>query len=208
MVNYNISPPHAIIVGPTEEDKSLLPPSIPLVDKRYSMEADMLFGWKPKYAPELSIPITFKTGFLDSIISYLEELEEEEKSINMKLMGLGEGLFLRPQVVYRGFRPDDTYEMHNRFSSNPEYDNGILEKLERVKAMNNQKRDDPNKDSKIGIGMSKDVSKDCLIFDSMFEGGNLDCVIRVGANEYDLFMRSDTNTRGHTNWLEILLELR
>ena len=39
-----------------------------------------------------------------------------------------------------------------------------------------------------------------LIFDSCFEGGNLDLVIKTNINEYDLFMRSDSNTRGHTNW--------
>lgn len=37
-------------------------------------------------------------------------------------------------------------------------------------------------------------------FSSDFEGGNLDAAIRVRQNEYDLFMRSDSNTRGHCNW--------
>jgi hypothetical protein len=37
-------------------------------------------------------------------------------------------------------------------------------------------------------------------FDSSFESGNLDMAIRVKKNEYDLFLRSDTNTRGHTCW--------
>jgi hypothetical protein len=36
-----------------------------------------------------------------------------------------------------------------------------------------------------------------LIFDSNFESGNLDLVIKTGKNEYDLYMRVDTNTRGH-----------
>jgi hypothetical protein len=36
-----------------------------------------------------------------------------------------------------------------------------------------------------------------LIFDSNFESGNLDMVIKVKENEYDLYMRVDTNTRGH-----------
>ena len=36
-----------------------------------------------------------------------------------------------------------------------------------------------------------------LIFDSNFESGNLDLVIKTGQNEYDLYMRVDTNTRGH-----------
>lgn len=46
-----------------------------------------------------------------------------------------------------------------------------------------------------------------LHFNSFFESGNLDsviqvtvCVIQVGSQEYDLFMRVDTNTRGHLQW--------
>lgn len=37
-------------------------------------------------------------------------------------------------------------------------------------------------------------------FDSNFESGNLDAAIRIKPNEYDCFLRCDTNTRGHTNW--------
>ncbi len=36
-----------------------------------------------------------------------------------------------------------------------------------------------------------------LIFDSNFESGNLDLVIKKKDLEYDLYMRVDTNTRGH-----------
>ena len=36
-----------------------------------------------------------------------------------------------------------------------------------------------------------------LIFDSDFESGNLDLVIKTAQYEYDLYMRVDTNTRGH-----------
>jgi cytosolic carboxypeptidase protein 2/3 len=36
-----------------------------------------------------------------------------------------------------------------------------------------------------------------LVFDSNFESGNLDMVIKVKEGEYDLYMRVDTNTRGH-----------
>ena len=37
-------------------------------------------------------------------------------------------------------------------------------------------------------------------FSSAFEGGNLDCVVRVRELEFDLFLRVDSNTRGHTAW--------
>lgn len=39
-----------------------------------------------------------------------------------------------------------------------------------------------------------------LIFDSNFESGNLDLVIKTDQNKYDLYMRVDTNTRGHHQW--------
>jgi hypothetical protein len=31
----------------------------------------------------------------------------------------------------------------------------------------------------------------------MFESGNLDRVVMVSSNEYDLYMRPDSNNRGH-----------
>lgn len=34
----------------------------------------------------------------------------------------------------------------------------------------------------------------------MFESANLDCVVKVAQKEYDLFLRVDSNTRGHTLW--------
>lgn len=39
-----------------------------------------------------------------------------------------------------------------------------------------------------------------MVFSSDFESGNLDVAVRIKKNEYDCFIRSDTNTRGHTNW--------
>ena len=36
-----------------------------------------------------------------------------------------------------------------------------------------------------------------LVFDSAFESGNLDMVIKTKPMSYDLYMRVDTNTRGH-----------
>eukprot|EP01022_Parablepharisma_sp_SALTPOND_P012542 TRINITY_DN1617_c0_g1_i1.p1 TRINITY_DN1617_c0_g1~~TRINITY_DN1617_c0_g1_i1.p1 ORF type:complete len:972 (+),score=111.72 TRINITY_DN1617_c0_g1_i1:10640-13555(+) len=39
-----------------------------------------------------------------------------------------------------------------------------------------------------------------LEFDSEFEQGNLDLVLKQKTGEYDLFMRTDSNTRGHHQW--------
>lgn len=45
------------------------------------------------------------------------------------------------------------------------------------------------------LGTGAEVS-----FESRFESGNLDCAVRVGEGEYDLFLRIDANTRGHLDW--------
>jgi len=50
-----------------------------------------------------------------------------------------------------------------------------------------------------------EISKE-LIFDSNFESGNLDTVIKKKDYEYDLFMRVDTNTRGHHQWFYFSIE--
>lgn len=44
------------------------------------------------------------------------------------------------------------------------------------------------------------ASEEVVQFDSHFESANLDCAIRVRPDEYDLFLRVDSNTRGHTQW--------
>ena len=37
-------------------------------------------------------------------------------------------------------------------------------------------------------------------FNSTFESGNLDVVVKSSESEYDLYMRVDGNTKGHTSW--------
>jgi cytosolic carboxypeptidase protein 2/3 len=39
-----------------------------------------------------------------------------------------------------------------------------------------------------------------LVFDSNFEGGNLDSAYVVNENEYNLLMKVDTNTKGSSFW--------
>ena len=56
-----------------------------------------------------------------------------------------------------------------------------------------------DKDTKPFIGMNPQFNNG-IIFDSKFEGGNLDLVVQVGQDEYDLFMRVDSNTKGHLSW--------
>ncbi|CAD8051300.1 unnamed protein product [Paramecium sonneborni] len=44
------------------------------------------------------------------------------------------------------------------------------------------------------------MQKKGIQFNSNFESGNLDRVDQISNEEYNLFMRIDTNTIGHTNW--------
>jgi hypothetical protein len=51
------------------------------------------------------------------------------------------------------------------------------------------------------IGMVHGLSDKVLTFDSFFESGNLDMVVSgPKENEYDLYMRIDSNTKGHHQW--------
>lgn len=45
-----------------------------------------------------------------------------------------------------------------------------------------------------------------LTFDSDFESGNLDIVQMASRDTYDLFMRTDTNARGHHQWFYFSVE--
>ncbi len=45
-----------------------------------------------------------------------------------------------------------------------------------------------------------------LIFDSKFECGNLDMAIQISDYEYDLYMRVDSNTRGHHQWFNFTIK--
>ncbi len=44
------------------------------------------------------------------------------------------------------------------------------------------------------------VNEEHLQFYSDIEGGNLDQAFQVDTNAYDLYMRVDTNTKGHQQW--------
>jgi hypothetical protein len=55
------------------------------------------------------------------------------------------------------------------------------------------------------------MSERLLFFDSDFESGNLDMVSLTNANnadEYDLMMRLDTNSRTHNNWFYYSVRIR
>ncbi|CAD8189181.1 unnamed protein product [Paramecium octaurelia] len=90
------------------------------------------------------------------------------------------------QLIYVGFRPQDNGQMHKQYSTTSTYP------FKRSKA--NQ-----NKTQFPFLGMNPTCN--CRIqFNSIFESGNLDVVKQVSEFEYDLYMRVDGNTQGHTSW--------
>lgn len=66
--------------------------------------------------------------------------------------------------------------------------------------MKNQKK--PHEEAERAfVGMNDEAeTPDPLTFDSNFECGNLDMVLKPKPYEYDLVMRADTNTKGHHQW--------
>ena len=107
--------------------------------------------------------------------------------------------------MYYGPRYKDSFEMHKHFVKPAEstyefsfprffginiakafYDSFFADELEEA-----------HDDLRAFSGMAPGES---LRFNSDFENGNLDMAVRTGDDVYDLFLRADTNTRGHFGW--------
>lgn len=140
----------------------------------------MITGWMPKL-PSCPIPLTYQNTLVQAILLKIETDP-------------------RYQIIYRGPRNINSVHLHKknayRWKYREKYEvkvNVIAEAVEKVG--------------------KQDIAIDCLFqpnesfplqgdldFDSDFESGNLDMAIKVKSNEYDCYIRSDTNTKGHTNW--------
>lgn len=153
---------------------------------QYSMEADMIFGWKPKYVPQAPVPLRFFSPMMENIVNYVHKSEESQRF---------------PELIYQGFRPENSLFMHEKYSSpetyNIKFSPFLIAKHELFCKLTANNSINPKRPF---MGMKEGVKDECLIFDSIFEHGNLDTVIRRAYNEYDLFIRTDSNTKGHTSW--------
>lgn len=153
-----------------EAKKSEIIPFIPLVQSGISLEPDMLFGWKPK---------TLINGGPIPINFTMESIPTKG-------------------CIYYGFRPEDSLELHEMYSGKDSYpftvDITVKQAYKIVKKKN------PKKETRPFVGMKVDADEDVLVFDSKFESGNLDKVSRVKENEYDLYIRNDSNTYGRNQW--------
>jgi hypothetical protein len=156
-----------------------LPPANDLISKRYSLEPDMATGWRPKAKVVGPVPLNFEQLLVDQIAA-----ETSRK------------------LVFLGFRPTDTFSMHKvlgvdyRFKYEHLYQNNF----EHLKAFFKKFYASFQPATKFQFTGMNPNARSKLIFDSIFESGNLDCVLQGKDNTYDLFMRIDSNTKGHNNW--------
>lgn len=137
----------------------------PLVSKGYSLEADMLSGWRP---PKYKEPYP---------MSYMNDFEYNPKK----------------NCVYSGYRPSDSFIIHSDYTDSNDCTYSFDFSDPAIISYHNKSK----KADSTSYGMSEKLPEDCLIFDSKFECGNLDRVEFVSKDEYDLFMRVDSNTSGH-----------
>lgn len=127
-------------------------------------------------------------------------------------------------VNYYGVRCKDSIEMHKTFSSSafgglasPEsYRFKFPPNMNVIEAMSGslrRKRDEerefkgmnPLIRERQGFMSQENFKKPSLEFESKFESGNLDMAIQIRDMEYDIYMRVDSNTRGHHQWFNFIV---
>lgn len=108
-------------------------------------------------------------------------------------------------IVYRGFRPQDSLSLHEAFSKKgpypfkqPPHSLYMLIEVMRKRYRHGQRT----------VGTAAGFGDETCEFDSCFEGGNLDVAAKAGEREYDLYMRTDSNTRGHRQWFYFAVKAR
>lgn len=173
------TPPESPVRNATSQMS--LPKPIPIAQKPYSLEPDMIFGWTPKLHFNGPIKLTFTHSLVDAVVAH----------------------FLpTPQLAYLGFRPSDSIRLHKQFSHNYHFRfEHLLANQKMAHLMPLLAKDQP---SRAFTGMNPRYQGPTL-FDSVFEGGNLDAAIEVAPHEFDLFMRVDSNTKGHFSWYNFKL---
>ncbi|CDW85188.1 zinc carboxypeptidase family protein [Stylonychia lemnae] len=114
--------------------------------------------------------------------------QETKQPKNQKQMTIEDYI---KNIMYQGFRPRDSLEIHESFRQKfytfdfPQYQNLKKPNVQDISSMFNK---------------DLNTEKSPLKFDSFFEAGNLDRVVKVNDFQYDLFLRPDTNTNGYCNW--------
>lgn len=157
-----------------------LPFEGPLIQGSYFLEPDELFGMKYKAIPEgWPIPLQFYTKL--PIVLHPEIGKKHE-------------------IIYTGYRPVDSYIMHKYFSSLRLYPFSYPHSLHQTVFIASQSNINQFQERRPFIGMKPYLPPSLLHFDSKFENGNLDRVVVISDKEYDLYIRSDTNSKRIYSW--------
>ena len=179
---------------------------LPCVKRQYSLKPDMQFGWRPEDVHGAPIPMNFDFEVFETLIN--------------------------PQTFhpytphYLGNRYADSLEVHRAFANQasitgpacdtPSYHMKFPPNESLLDAMSNQQKMGRHSAREF-TGMHPNLKQDpwfkevsfCqhpYLFDSNFESGNLDQAYMTGRREFDLIMRTDTNTRGHHQWFYFSVE--
>lgn len=181
------------LIGLRDEVFERIDAGVTIDGKQFSMEPDMVFGWRPRQTIVAPIPLNYINHPLDRILKHLLNSSPEA-------------------IVYLGFQPDDSFELHEKFSSPDSYQvcilNAVREKWLKMKEVEGKAKvrvDKYDQASRPYYGMNP-VAPCQFNFDSTFESGNLDAVVQAGESEFDCFIRVDTNTRGHLQWFYFSVE--
>ena len=161
--------------------------------------------WKPDLSFE-SAPIPLYFNFAEQpLVQYYQEQAYYQNFNNSHSQ---QNQFFK--IIYYGPRFKDSFEMHKTYVRPYEqtYDFQFpkFHGLASAKAFYDSfftgaDGEKPIRDDMREFkGMAPDAEWDELRFNSNFENGNLDMVVRTGENTYDLFLRADTNTKGHFGW--------
>ena len=138
---------------------------LPLIKGKHSLVPDMKFGWRPK--------VSVSTPPIPLYFDFLEHPYEEFKH--------------EDQIVYNGFRPKTSFKLHEEFANKKNNNSytfsfpshykigsfkyeGAFEKLLKFCS---------NEDDRDFVGMSPIIINPPFKFDSKFESGNLDLVIKL-----------------------------
>ncbi|CAG9329613.1 unnamed protein product [Blepharisma stoltei] len=145
-------------------------PHIPLAESGHSLEPDMMFGWRPNSL--------LQNGPIPLSFTY-DRIPAQN-------------------AIFNGYRPEDSLELNETFSGPDTYKFSINPRIKHAWEL--VKKNEPKKENRPFIGMKEGLEPEELEFSSKFECGNLDKVVKVKENEYDLYLRTDSNTYGHNQW--------
>ena len=158
------------IIDLQDIQSNYVPPILPLIKEQYSLEPDMMFGWAPKITHGAPIPLLFDDRFMDILLSHIKE---KHKSPTID--------YSKYEIIYHGFRPRDTFSLHELYSGDSTYPFKFASMLfSKYQNISKYMKSEDIGSNRCFKGMNPTlVDEEVLQFDSQFESGNLDTVLKV-----------------------------